>query len=170
MAGLLLGGADAAGFAGTGIDSKSDDDGWQCPRYAVALGNAVRAQHRVRCASADSAVPACTRLVGSGISALLSAALMIGVVPTLLAGPLGDRGGRKTAFVRLRSGPGLAGVAACLPHSRGSFAEAPLGGGLSLNLLDTGQQSALRQRGERISSDLDIAPVPARLKARLKGG
>ena len=48
------------------------------------------------------------------ISALLSAALMIGVVLTLFAGPLSDRGGRRPFLFVYEAAQALAGVAALL--------------------------------------------------------
>lgn len=63
------------------------------------------------------------------ISGLLSAALMIGVVLTLFAGPLSDRGGRRPFLFIYEAAQALAGVAALLSaHPWVIFAAALVGG------------------------------------------
>jgi MFS family permease len=63
------------------------------------------------------------------ISGLLSAALMIGVVLTLFAGPLSDRGGRRPFLFVYEAAQALAGVAALLSaHPWVIFAAALVGG------------------------------------------
>jgi MFS family permease len=63
------------------------------------------------------------------ISALLSAALMCGVVLTLFAGPLSDRGGRKPFLFAYEAAQALAGVAALMSAQPWFLCAAALVGG-----------------------------------------
>jgi MFS family permease len=63
------------------------------------------------------------------ISALLSAALMSGVVLTLFAGPLSDRGGRKRFLFTYEAAQAIAGVAALVSAQPWLLCAAALVGG-----------------------------------------
>jgi len=63
------------------------------------------------------------------ISALLSAALMVGVILTLFAGPLSDRGGRKRFLFAYEAAQAIAGVVALVSAQPWLLGAAALVGG-----------------------------------------